>query len=235
MATTFGAVVTGDVNASTRLAAEAARGLEALLERCYAETDAALPRAGLRGYSAFRGDAWQFAVGCPEFAVRAALFYRGRLLVHSERELGRKLHSSAAVGFGTIEWLPDGASSAGGGTAYELSGRRLDRLRRRMPGLGLAGLADAHGTPQLEEGLDVLLGVLDALVRRWTAHQAEAVVLSMQGLAQGEIARQWEPRVSQQAIHKHLAAAGWPALEPALAWLETTLTGCFSENNLPRL
>ncbi|MBE0565725.1 MAG: hypothetical protein IH621_07215 [Krumholzibacteria bacterium] len=229
MATTFGAVVTGDVNASSRLAADAARGLEALLERCYAETDAALPRAGLRGYSAFRGDAWQFAVGCPEFAVRAALFYRGRLLVHSERQLGRRLHSSAAVGFGTIEWLPDSTSSAGGGTAYELSGRRLDRLRRRMPGLGLAGLADQ------EEGLDVLLGVMDALARSWTAHRADAVALAMQGLSQGEIARQWEPRVSQQAIHKHLAAAGWPALEPALAWLETTLTGCFAENNLHRL
>lgn len=98
-----------------------------------------------------------------------------------------------------------------------------------MPGLGLAGLADQ------EEGLDVLLGVMDALARSWTAHRADAVALAMQGLSQGEIARQWEPRVSQQAIHKHLAAAGWPALEPALAWLETTLTGCFAENNLHRL
>lgn len=226
---TIGAVVTGDVNASSRLEVPEARGLEALLERCFNETDAALPRAGLRGYTGFRGDAWQFAVSCPEFAVRVALYYRGRLLVHSERELGRRLHSSAAIGFGTIDWLPDGASTAGGGSAYEQSGRRLDRLRRRVPGMGLAGLAD-H-----EEGLDVLLGVMDALARSWTAHRADAVALAMQGLSQGEIARQWEPRVSQQAIHKHLVAAGWPALEPALAWLETTLTGCFNENNLHRL
>ena len=229
MSAALAAVVTGDVNASSRLEAAEARGLERLLERCFAETDGALPRAGLRGYTGFRGDAWQFAVGCPEFAVRAALFYRGRLLVHSERELGRRLHSSAAIGFGTIDWLPDGSSAAGGGSAYEASGRRLDRLRRRIPGLGLAGLGDQ------DEGLDVLLGIMDALVRGWTAHRAEAVVLAMQGLSQGEIARQWAPQVSQQAIHKHLAAAGWPALEPALAWLETTLTGCFAENNLHRL
>lgn len=229
MSAALAAVVTGDVNASSRLEAAEARGLERLLERCFAETDSALPRAGLRGYTGFRGDAWQFAVGCPEFAVRAALFYRGRLLVHSERDLGRRLHSSAAIGFGTIEWLPDGSSAAGGGSAYEASGRRLDRLRRRIPGLGLAGLGDQ------DEGLDVLLGIMDALVRGWTAHRAEAVVLAMQGLSQGEIARQWAPQVSQQAIHKHLAAAGWPALEPALAWLETTLTGCFAENNLHRL
>lgn len=229
MPANLAAVVTGDVNASSRLAAGEARKLESLLARCFAETDAALPAAGLQGYTGFRGDAWQFAVGRPEQAVRAALFFRGRLLALSERELGRRLHSSAAIGFGAVDWLPGGESTAGGGTAYEVSGRRLDRLRRRVPGMGVAGL------PAHEEALDVLLGVVDALARSWTAHRAEAVALAIQGLAQAEIARSWEPPVSQQAIHKHLAAAGWPALEPALAWIETTLTGCFSENNPSKL
>ncbi len=229
MSTNVAAVVTGDVNASSRLPAGEARKLESVLGRCFAETDRALPAAGLQGYTGFRGDAWQFAVGQPALAVRAALCFRGRLLVHSERDLGRRLHSSAAIGFGSIDWLPDGDSTAGGGTAYELSGRRLDRLRRRIPGMGVAGL------PEHEEALDALLGVIDALARGWTAHRAQAVALAIQGLAQAEIAKAWQPPVSQQAIHKHLAAAGWPALEPALAWIETTLTGCFGENNLSTL
>ena len=219
------AVVTGDVNASSRMHAAEARQLESILAICFEETADALPGADLGGYTGFRGDAWQFAVGRPDQAVRAALFFRSRLLVASDREFGRRLHSAVAVGFGGIDYLPGAGSSAGGGEAYRVSGHRLDRLRRRIPGMGVAGLED------LEANFDVLLGVIDALARSWTAHRAEAVSLAIRGLSQGEIANRWQPKVSQQAIHKHLSTAGWPAIEPALEWMETTLYGCIGENN----
>jgi hypothetical protein len=223
------AVVTGDVNASSRLAAADAQGLEDLLRRCFEETDRALPAAALAGFSAFRGDAWQFTVGAAPLAVRATLVFRCRLLVRSQERFGKRLHTAAALGFGRVDYMPDGHSAGGGGEAYERSGRRLDRLRKRVPGMGATGLGALDGY------LDTLLGVLDALARQWTAHRAEAMTLAMRGFAQNEIARRWDPPVTQQAIHKHLATAGWPAVEPALAWVETTLSGCNAENNLERL
>lgn len=222
----YAAVVTGDVNASSRMPAEEARRLEGLLRRCFDETAEALPRAGLCGFTGYRGDAWQFVVAAAPLAVRAALLFRCRLLVRSEREFASRLHTAAAIGLGGVDFLPDGTSTAGGGEAYERSGWRLDRLRRRIPGMGLAGAA------QHDPYLDSLLGVIDALVRQWTALRAQAVAFALQGLPQAEIARRWRPPVSQQAIHKHLAAAGWPALDPALDRIETTIEGCLSENNL---
>lgn len=225
MAAFFAAVVTGDVNASSRLAADEARRLQGLLRRCFADTATALPQAKLSGFSGYRGDAWQFVVGQAELAVRATLSFRCSLLVKSDHEFQRRLQTAAAIGFGVVDYLPDDESTAGGGEAYERSGWRLDRLRRRIPGMGLSGAG------ALDPYLDRLLGMIDALARPWTPHRARAVALALQGLSQAEIARHWQPPVSQQAIHKHLAAAGWPALEPTLAWLETTLKGCFSDNN----
>ncbi len=220
MSGSFAAVVTGDVNASSRMSAGDARSLQGLLKRCFAETVAALPQADPRGFTGFRGDAWQFVIGEPEFAFRATLYFRGRLLVRGDEKFGQRLHTAASIGFGTIAYLPDKTTSSGGGEAYENSGRRLDRLRRRMPGMGAAGAGDLDGC------LDNLLGLIDAIIRQWTTPRARAVTMALRGLSQVEIARRWRPRISQQAIQKHLAAAGWPALEPTLKWLETTMRSC---------
>jgi hypothetical protein len=70
--------------------------------------------------------------------------------------------------------------------------------------------------------------VIDALVRHWTAAQGRAISLALQGLTQDEIARRWQPPITQQAVHKHLLAAGWAGIEPALDWLETTIKGCIT-------
>jgi hypothetical protein len=219
------AVVTGDVNASKSMLEDDARLLEHVLKNCFQDLVSALTDVKADGFTNFRGDAWQFVVGEPVMAVRATLFFRSSLLVHSNLEFDKKIHTSASIGFGSIKYLPSETSSAGGGKAYENSGKRIDKLRRRVPGMGVSGLGET------DLFLDSLLGVVDALARHWTALQAQAVSLALQGLAQGEIAKMWTPPISQQAVHKHLFAAGWPAIEPALRWVETTLKGCIQENN----
>lgn len=220
------AVLTGDVNASSKIQEKDARRLENLLSLCFQDLDHSLQHVGAGGFTNFRGDSWQFVIGEPEHAVRAALFYRCSLLVRSKEELGKRLHTSASIGFGSITYLPSDVSRAGGGKAYEASGKRLDKLRRRVPGMGEAGLGE------IDPFLDCLLGVVDALVRGWTARQAQAVSYALQGLSQIEIAGKWKPPVSQQAVHKHLLSAGWPAIDPALRWAETTIKDCITENNL---
>ena len=223
----FRAVVTGDVNASSKLPAEDARRLEAILQQCFRDLTASLADAEAGGFTTFRGDAWQFFAAQPVLAVRATLFFRSALLVRGDQELGRRIHTAVSIGFGRIKYLPSESSSAGGGQAYELSGKRLDRLRRRVPGMGISGLGP------WDPFLDCSLGLIDALAHHWTALQARAVSFALQGLKQSEIAVRWHPPISQQAVHKHLRSAGWPAIDPALQWMETTLKGCIYQNNLP--
>lgn len=219
------AVITGDINGSSKLPPDDIKQLEGLLHDCYSASQQAFPDGELAGFSCFRGDAWQFVVHNPQLAPRINLFFRAVLLDKGHEITQRKLHSAAALGFGTIDFLPDRTSSAGGGIAYERSGKRLDKLRRRMPGVGVAGLG------ALDSCLDSMLGLIDALNRQWTPLQAKAVTFALQGMTQQEIAAQWHPPVSQQAANKHLLAAGWPAIDPALSWIESTITGCFSEYN----
>jgi len=220
------AVVTGDVNASSRMPENDARRLEHLLKNCFEDLSSVLGNARTDGFTSFRGDSWQFVVREPVMAVRATLFFRSLLLTRSNREFGKRIHTAASIGFGSIKYFPSDVSSAGAGEAYRASGKRLDKLRRRVPGMGVSGLGEA------DLFLDCLLGVMDALARRWTALQAQAVSFALQDLAQVEIAKKWNPPISQQAVHKHLLAAGWPAIEPALHWVETTIKSCIYENNL---
>jgi hypothetical protein len=223
------AVVTGDVNASSKMLEKDARHLEQVLRHCFQDVISVLDHVKAEGFTNFRGDAWQFVVSDPVMAIRTTLYFRSSLLIHSNQEFGKKMHTSASIGFGNITYLPSKTSLAGGGEAYEASGKRLDKLRRRMPGMGVSGLGE------IDIFLDNLLGVIDALVRHWTALQAKAVSFALQGIAQAEIAKRWKHPISQQAVHKHLLAAGWPAIEPALRWMETTIEGCIRENNLNEL
>jgi len=219
------AVITGDVNASSKMSEKHARKLELLLKNCYQKVSTLLNDAKLVSFSNFRGDSWQFVVQEPILAVRVTLLFRAFLLVHGEQEFGNKIHTSAAIGFGKIKFLQNDVSIAGGGEAYEISGKKLDKLRRRMPGLGVSGLGNNN------QYMDSMLGVLAALIRRWTALQAQAISYALQGFSQIKISKMWKPPISQQAINKHLKAAGWPAIDPALCWIETTLEGCIQKNN----
>lgn len=221
------AVITGDVNASERMGQAHKKRLEQVLSSSFQDMVVALDKCQIDHFTCFRGDAWQFVVKTPAKAVDAALFFRASLLVQSQEVFGKKQHTSVAIGFGEVDFFPDDISAAGGGDAYRLSGHKLDKLRKRMPGMGVSGLG------KNDVGIDAVLGVLDALVRQWTALQAKAVCLALKGLLQEEIAKEWEPRpITQQAVQKHLYAAGWPGIEPALEWVYTILEGCIVDNNL---
>jgi len=205
---------------------EEARRLERTLWESFSDLAENFPDAKANHFSCFRGDSWQFVVYNAAAAPSAAVYFRASLLTRSHSEFGRRRNSSVAIGFGSLDFVPGGGYTAGGGEAYMLSGRTLDKIRTRMPGMSASGL----GSHDL--AIRALLGLVDAIIRGWTPLQAKAVGLALRGLTQEEIATQWEPRaVSQQAIHKHLQSAGWPALEPALQWLYTTTEGCYAGNN----
>ncbi len=221
------AVITGDINGSSFLDKRATRHLIPILNVCFDDVCEKLPYAKAGGFTTFLGDSWQFYVSNPVLAIRAIFLFRVSLLIHGDDTLGKKLHSSAAIGFGRINSHTDHAPNADTGTAYELSGKKLSKLRRRVPGMVAAGLGDT------DHYLDSMLGLFDALIRRLTFSQAQALSLALSSdFSQEEIARRLKPRISQQAVNKHLRVAGWPAIKPALNLIETTVKFSVHEHDL---
>ena len=179
------AVLTGDVNASSRMGKQQVRRLEKALRGSFQDLRDNLPDVKAGYFTCFRGDSWQFVVGDAAAAASAAVYFRASLLVRSNDEFGRRMNSAVAIGLGS-----------------------------------------------LDPGITAMLGLIDALIRHLTPSQAKAVCFALRGLTQEEIARRWVPEaVSQQAVQKHLRSAGWPAMEPALEWLYTTINGCKRKNN----
>jgi hypothetical protein len=77
------------------------------------------------------------------------------------------------------------------------------------------------GDDGLDAPLDVILGLVDELQRGWTPAQWEAVGWTMRGLKRQETARRL--KVAHQNVSKRLAAAGWPAVSEALAFIRGRL------------
>lgn len=208
------------------MAKDKRKKLEGILGECFHLLSKDLSKAIAGHFSCFRGDSWQFVVGDARYAASAAVCYRTLLRQLGCERIGIRLNSSASIGIGTIDFFPDSESAAGSGIAYELSGRNLDRIKKRLPGMNFAGLGE-H-----DRGVTAVLGLIDAMITRWTEPQVYAVHEALKGHTQNEIALGWKNGpISQQAVHKHLQNAGWPAVLPALEWISTTIRSCISGNN----
>ncbi len=115
-------------------------------------------------FTRFRGDGWQIRLTIPSYALRAALFIMARL-----RAAKFGLSTRIAIGVGDIDNLGTDDLGDASGEAFEQSGRALDAMKRSQH-LTIAG----QGVTELHS---VVVQLLDAFARRWTAQQAEAVAL----------------------------------------------------------
>jgi hypothetical protein len=209
------AVLTGDVVASSELDPERRARLPELLRQAGDSVKYQLEDAIPYPVDVFRGDSWQLVMFQPEKALRAALHLRALLLTAIEDE---PLSTRVTIGIGSVDFIPADRVSSGDGQAFRLSGNALERLGRsqRMT-VAMPDEADAY----VGVGLQVICGLIDELVKRWTARQAQAVLGAMRGLTQQAIGAQWSPSpVSQQAIAQHLDGAGWGAIDEAIAYFE---------------
>jgi hypothetical protein len=130
---------------------------------------------------------------------------------------GKQIDTRIAIGIGPVDALPSGRVSEGTGRAFELSGRALDTMPRHRR------LALSAGEGPVLEGCSVVFALLDSLSRSWTAKQALAVAFALQDLSQDEIAKRWPGGITQQAVAKHLAAAGWHGIQDGLGFLDVWL------------
>jgi hypothetical protein len=209
------AVLTGDIVRSSHLEPAVRRRMAGTIRASVREAQKAFGKK-IIPYLAdiFRGDSWQLVVMDPSLGTRVGLFLRAYL-----RGLppGRRLDSRIAVGVGTVSSIPHGSISEGSGRAFEVSGEALDTMpkHRRYVIAGDNGL--------VLEACMVVCALIDSRSRTWTPPQSRAVAYATQGLSQEEIASRWTGGITQQAVAKHLAAAGWHGLREGLEFIERLL------------
>jgi hypothetical protein len=201
------AVLTGDIVRSSRLETpDLDAAMAALAEGAAAM--AAWPGAGPPRFERFRGDGWQCLAPAPHLALRAALFLRAHLA-------RLQVETRIAVGIGAGD-LPAGTGlAAASGAAFEASGRGLDT----MPAAAQLAI-DWEEAPPDAALTSAVFALTDALSRRWTQAQAEALIVTLAPGSASQHAIGAQAGVSQQAIAKRLRGAGDWALQRALAALE---------------
>lgn len=220
----FFAVITGDVTGSSRISTEQrGRFLEHLkgLFRLIADTWPDLIRAPFHIY---RGDSFQGVLFDPSAALRISLVVRTGLRSGFSIGTGTVVTDARmAIGVGGISYLPEDSSAEADGEAFRRSGQLLDNMSDPFR------LLIATPSGEADEELNVELGLLDAIIDKWSVSQAEAMEHFILGYSQREIARKID--ISPAAVNQRLKTAGSRAVENALKRFENVINGkvCMSD------
>ncbi|NDV00412.1 hypothetical protein [Pseudoroseicyclus tamaricis] len=201
------AIFTGDIVASSeRAPAEVTDALRLIEE--------VAGRDGGR-FERHRGDGWQILLPEGELALRLTL----KILCVLRDRPDRPSFSRIAIGLGEAE-VGEGGLAAGEGAAFSLSGRMLDD----MPARELLAV-DGTGITPLHQAL---LAACGEIATRWTATQAEALLVALDALGDAaspprheDLAQQLG--VTRQAVQSRLSGAGWGTLLKALGAWEASL------------
>lgn len=200
------AVITGDIVGSSKLQANQRNRLLAILKSSFKTIGKILPGAVHAPFEIHRGDSFQGVLSQPEVALRAAIIIRASLRCGFEIKQRRyAVDARIAVGIGSIDFLPGGRGSEGDGEAFRLSGPTLDTMK------GDRKLLVRSPWQDVNTELDIECALLDALLNRWSAEQAQAILGQIRGLTQEGIAKEFG--ISQPAVRQRLKAAGGWAIE----------------------
>jgi hypothetical protein len=212
------AVITGDIVASSKFPETVRFKLHNVMVDGGEVLRRIFPLAVPWNLEIFRGDSWQLVVSDPSISLRIALFYRAFLRAHLEH---CKVDSRLAIAVGTIDFIPSNRISAGDGQAFQKSGHLLEKMPKnsRM----IFGITGRENT-DIHLALEIVVLLLDTLIMKWTARQAQAVAAILQGWTQEKIAAHFQPKpITQQAVAQHLERAEWSAIEKGLIFFEQHL------------
>lgn len=204
------AILTGDLVRSTRA------GPAATDDAIGAILDVSRTLATATGhdtrFTRFRGDGWQMLLDDPRLVLRATI-----LILAALRSGPPHPATRIGVGLGQLDSMGTRDLSDARGTALVNAGKALDSIRQPRR-IAIQPEGDAT------RNLDVVLNMVDALARRWSREQAEAVLLaaSPENLTHADIAERFA--ITRQALQARLAGAGMNALAMAL-WSEERLPG----------
>lgn len=210
------AVLTGDLVNSSKLSSnQSTQAMQWL--RDAARTFAAIHPDSIHGkLDSFRHDSWQLLMTKPEYSIRAAVYLRASLKLHSETKL--KYDSRVSIGVGKVEMIAKSRISDSRGAAFTISGKNLDTMERvRLS-------CEVQGTEQVAFAFlgDVAVPLLDCVVTDWTGREAYGIKRTMEGFTQEKVAELLPPNprtgkpVTRQAIADSLERGFWATVENGL-------------------
>jgi len=199
------AVISGDIIGSSKLPPDARADLPNVMKHASSELRALLAQSVPLNVDIYAGDSWQLLVNEPGDALRAAVFYRASILAATDRKVDTRL----VIALGTIDFVPGERVSEGDGEAFRLSGLTLAETGKRQR------MRFAADSPD-RDYWDVMIGLLDAIMRRWSTKQTQAVLGVLQGRSPAEIAAHANPPVERQTASKLLDSASWESMERTL-------------------
>ena len=197
------AVLTGDLVGSSRFKIEEQRDeVLSILKDSFNKIESThvieLP------FTIHRGDSFQGVLSSPEDALKAAITIRSSLLSTFKGKKGR-LDTRIAIGIGRIEYLSKNQVGEGDGEAFRNSGMELDTMKK-----GERNLVIKTPWNDINEELKTECALLDALIKRWTKEQAEAILYHIEGATQDEIAKKLN--IKQSAVSQRLKTGGFRAV-----------------------
>lgn len=210
------AVLTGDVIESRRLSAPQLNIVFESVRDLWLEFGKVHPGCVVGSLEVFRGDGWQIAMAEPFRCVEAAVFLRAAF---KAQRVSFRIDSRMGVGVGSVPHIDPERLRESNGEAFHRSGAVLERLERRGPRWAI----DVGDSKNSRLPLSIAFSMMDLLIHRWTQPAAAAVVGSILGLTQDEIAahhlsaKKDGTQPTQQAVNDALKRIAWAShWEPAL-------------------
>lgn len=224
------AVLTGDLVSSSALNSEDRRRLLAALQDAVRQAKLGFPDTVHGSVDIFRGDSWQLVLTDPVRALRIGLFIR--TVIRAAPGLPQP-DTRLSIGYGPVEYLPEGDISTGGGPAFSLSGIGLENAWKTCR---MVLSFPENSRSRITRALNIIVRLIDLQVTRWTARQAEAVAGALLDLTQEQIGQGWmRDQVSQQAISQHLDGAGWVKIKSSLEFTEEIFPELLGEMKAVRM
>ncbi|MGV3504763.1 MAG: hypothetical protein ACO1O1_13730 [Adhaeribacter sp.] len=225
------AIITGDLIDSSKYSPEQRERAGIMLKQTLEEERRLGNKSWLK-YEMFRGDSAQIEVLRVEKALSLAILLRAALKQlpdqakhpdpgqHPGREpvLSSKPFADIrlSIGIGEAEFKHARIVESDG-EAYRLSGRSLDRMKKKGQKLILQS-ADENFNQEYE----VQCRLLDVIIDKWSTSSAEVVFWLLKGLKDIEIADKLG--ISQPAISSRKKAAGWEAIDLMIQGFERKIT-----------
>ena len=207
------AVITGDL-VKSEIFIKNRREVLDILNTVLVELNTKWGDADLWVSNIYRGDSFQIVTNDAEQALRIALFIRAQLMQCDVT--GISLEARVAVGIGDIEYLDRNSIASSDGEAFRLSGRSLEEI------VAYRRLIIKTSNEALNQVLEVLSALIDAVSLRWSREQAAAISHWIFGATQVAMAETMD--ISQSAIQQRLQRAGHYALDTCLKHFKSILS-----------
>ncbi|MCK5130880.1 MAG: hypothetical protein KAR40_01860 [Candidatus Sabulitectum sp.] len=215
------AVLTGDlVNSSKLTSMQSAKAMQWLRDAAK-KFETLYPQSISGELDTFRHDSWQMLMIKPELCLRASVYLRTALKLHSDTKA--RYDSRISIGFGEVEMIAKSRVSDSRGHAFAISGKNLDTMSRNRLMCG----AQFNDSVAFKLFSNVALPLLDCVVTDWTSTEAQAVHGTLEGHTQEKLAKLLPPNprtgkdITRQAVSDSLERGYWATVADVLSRIES--------------